>query len=189
VLSSRHELQGELSEQSEPVDIKDVLVQVSQKKSRQSLFKDPPRLLVDDACNGDLGEPLHLSWQEGEIVPHSGSAALIDDLMVGIKNGTGVMRLSGRKIGPDYQTQPSMKVSENQYSTYSTPKFNQRNEFFPQMSVKRNPNFGAISIQSNLKNEWRQVAGATLGLINIEEFKEGDESPPVVDKMFQSAKN
>ena len=73
-------------------------------------------------------------------------ASAIDDLMIGIKNGTGVLAMSGREAGGglNYQTQTSIKLSENCFSTYNTPKFRQAGEFFPQLNVKKNPNFGQL---------------------------------------------
>ena len=63
----------------------------------------------------------------------AGELSQIDDLMVGINNGQGVLGVTGRIPGsPDknflqnaaYQTQVSLKaMSENCFSTYNTPKF------------------------------------------------------------------
>ena len=76
----------------------------------------------------------------------------IDDLMVGVNNGQGVLAVTGRIPGSTegfmqnaYQTQNSVKVmSENCFSTYNTPKFQHGYEFFPQLHVKKNPHFGKI---------------------------------------------
>ena len=63
--------------------------------------------------------------------------------MVSVKNGVGVM--PGGAARPDnfnqtgYQT---LAFSENCFSTYNTPKFDQGQEFFPKLLVKRNPAFG-----------------------------------------------
>ena len=65
--------------------------------------------------------------------------AQIDDLMIGIKNGTGVLTITGRGNGGlNYQTSGSVKVSENAFSTYNTPKFRQGGEFFatPKLQIK-----------------------------------------------------
>ena len=75
----------------------------------------------------------------------------IDDLMVGINNGVGVLAVTGRVPGDGNfmqkadQTHTSVKVSENCFSTYNTPKFQHGYEFFPQLHVKKNPHFGQMS--------------------------------------------
>ena len=137
------ELPAEEHLDSDAIDMRDIMVSVgdisNRARSRQSSLSAhnrDPNIVVETFCdnqselhenqvnNIQLDVGILEERKDGESDQGMVEPVQIDDLMIGIRNGTGVLTITGHGNGGlNYQTSGSVKVSENAFSTYNTPKF------------------------------------------------------------------